>query len=775
MPLFSIVVPAYGVAGYLRECLDSILHQSFTDLEVIAVDDRSPDNCGEILDEYAHRDPRVTVVHLEQNVGLGLARNAGLDRARGEYVWFVDSDDWLAPGSLSAVARRLRETEPEVLLVDHAQVWMSGRTALSGLGKVLPRASTPDTFTAAELPTVLKPLHTVWGKVIRHDVLLRIGLRFAPGWYEDVSFTFPLLLAAQRISVLHRLCYYYRQRRHSAITGTRNKRHFEVFDQYERLYQILDEWQLDLGPLRPVMFDQMLYHYDTIVSRDARLPRQLRREFFARMLEHYRRYLPPEPAAPASTVDERRRREIARGSWRLFYGLHRARAAVRKVRRRGRSVAATGWALVRRVLLAIRWRMFQVYYRAQRHLPMDEHLAIFSAYWGRGYLCNPAAVYEKAKQLAPHVHGVWMVAKGRVADLPPGVDYVVKGSLPYYRALARAKYFVENTNFPNFLRKRPGSVHLQTHHGTPLKVMGMEHYRFPIGARGMDLPDLLRRCDRWDFSISTGSFNTEVWQRAYPCRHETLEVGYPRNDRLCTATPADVAAVRSALGLAPDETVVLFAPTHRDYQPDYEPLDVGELADALGPQVRVLARLHHFHAGRPPGEHPQVLDVSAYPRVEDLYLAADVLITDYSSVMFDFGHLDRPIVIFVPDWDAYRRTRGITFDLMAEPPGVVATTLPDLVDAFRSGAVWGDRAEKARADFRRRFCRYGDGRASERVVRRVFLGERLEPGDGRDAFAPGLGASAPDPGLGRGASAPAQRRASSAVTSPAAASAAENG
>ena len=96
--LLSVVVPVYKVQGYLRQCLDSLLEQPFTDFEVVAVDDCSPDGSGDILAEYAARDPRIKVLTLEQNVGLGRARNAGLDVAVGEYVWFLDSDDWLAPG-----------------------------------------------------------------------------------------------------------------------------------------------------------------------------------------------------------------------------------------------------------------------------------------------------------------------------------------------------------------------------------------------------------------------------------------------------------------------------------------------------------------------------------------------------------------------------------------------------------------------------------------------------------------------------------------------------
>src|SRR4051812_32987781 len=99
----TVIVPVHGVQGYLRQCLDSILDPGCEHLEVIAVNDASPDGCGKILDEYAERDPRVRVFHLEKNVGLGEARNFGLDKATGDYVWFFDSDDYATEGSVQAV------------------------------------------------------------------------------------------------------------------------------------------------------------------------------------------------------------------------------------------------------------------------------------------------------------------------------------------------------------------------------------------------------------------------------------------------------------------------------------------------------------------------------------------------------------------------------------------------------------------------------------------------------------------------------------------------
>jgi CDP-glycerol glycerophosphotransferase len=141
-------------------------------------------------------------------------------------------------------------------------------------------------------------------------------------------------------------------------------------------------------------------------------------------------------------------------------------------------------------------------------------------------------------------------------------------------------------------------------------------------------------------------------------------------------------------------------------------------------------RSHYFHdrdrrPGRP-ADWERVRDVSGHQRVEDLYLVADVLVTDYSSAMFDYAVLDRPIVLYAPDWEAYRLARGVYFDVTAEPPGAVATTFDDLLDLFRTDAVRSDAAARARARFRGRFCTLDDGHAAERVVRQVFLGEPAE-------------------------------------------------
>jgi CDP-glycerol glycerophosphotransferase len=718
----SVVVPVYKVQGYLRQCLDSLLEQPFTDFEVVAVDDRSPDGSARILAEYAARDPRIKVLTLEQNVGLGRARNAGLDVAVGEYVWFLDSDDWLAPGSLAAVAKRLRATDAEVLVVHWDRVYWDGRVTPGTAQHALSTA--PDIFTVEEFPKIIDVLHVAWNKIVRRDLLMRLEFRFEEGWYEDISFTYPVFAAARRISTLPRDCVHYRQRRTGAITRTVGERHFEMFPHWERALELVDEYGERPEVLRPLLFKRMMWHYLSVLRHATRVPKKSRRAFFARMTEHYRRYLPAGGYPVPGGVDGIRHKLIGRGSFGTFEvlraGAHTVKSAGIRSRRFKRSV--------KRAVKKVRDLTYGGYYRVQLRLPIDPSLALYAAYWYRGVACNPAAIAAKAKELAPHVRGVFVVNRGRVAALPPGTDYVVAGSLKYYRHLARARWLFNNVNWPNQVIKRRGTTHVMTHHGTPLKQMGMDQLEHPASIKDKDFAAQMRRADRWDFSVSANAHTTEAWERAYPCQYETLEVGYPRNDRLATATAAEVAAIRDRFGIEPHEKVVLYTPTHREWlPPGKQVLDVEDLADRLGPDTVLMVRAHYFYvSGRRKGalaRDGQLIDASAYPVVEDLYLAADVLLTDYSSAMFDYAVLDRPLVIFAPDWVAYQELRGVYFDLMAEPPGAVATTYPDLVEIFRTGAYADDTATKARAHFRGRFSYLDDGGASERVVRRVLLGE----------------------------------------------------
>ncbi|MCD9878532.1 bifunctional glycosyltransferase/CDP-glycerol:glycerophosphate glycerophosphotransferase [Streptomyces guryensis] len=692
MPRFSVIVPAYKVQAYLHECLESVLSQSYPDLELIAVDDCSPDGSGEIIDEFAARDPRVQPLHLSENQGLGRARNAGLERASGDYLVFLDGDDTLTPHALRAIADRLKETgEPDVVVYDYARTYWSGETVRNVVADQLTEQGAAP-FRLEDRPGLLKLLMVAWNKAYRREFVEREGFTFPPGYYEDTPWTFPVLMAAESITTLDRVCVHYRQRRQGNILGTTSRKHFDLFDQYDRVFAFLDTHP-QLARWRPVLFRRMIDHVTKVFARRDRLPRGSHAEFLRRARAHYRRYRVPGPPVP---LGSRLRHALVR------WGLHRTYRSLQLAAALRRRTVKLSVKLLR----SARATALRLHYRIQLRLPLRTDRAVFTAYDGREHGCNPGALEEAFRTFAPHIRTAWLGRPDTAA---------------YWTALARSKYLVSNTGFEPRLVKRRRQILVQTLAGTPLGHMGLDLQERPAAARDLDFEGLLDDVDKWDYVLSANRHSTLTWERVYPGGYTTLEYGSPRGDVFQKATSNDVARLRESLGIPEDSVAILYAPAHRDHRrTQRSPLDLERVLRRLGPRYVVLARTHG-----PVPRSARIIDVTGHPGVESLCLASDVLLTDYSSLMFDYAGLDRPIVIHATDDDraAYEAARGTYFDVRALPPGAVARSEDELVDIFATGHWRGSRSIQLRTAFRERFCPYDDGRAAERVVRRVVLGE----------------------------------------------------
>ncbi|MFH8485374.1 bifunctional glycosyltransferase/CDP-glycerol:glycerophosphate glycerophosphotransferase [Streptomyces longisporoflavus] len=720
MPRFSVIVPVYKVQAYLHGCLESVLTQSFTDFELIVVDDCSPDACGALIDECAARDTRVRAVHLKENVGLGRARNAGMEHATGDYLIFLDSDDTLTPGSLHAISDRIKETdEPDVLIYDYARTFWSGEEVRNQFADLL-KEDGDRPFTLSERPGLLRLLMVAWNKAYRRDFIEREAFTFPPGLYEDTPWTYPVLMKAGTIATLDRVCVHYLQRRRGSILRTTTRRHFDIFDQYERVFAFLDAHPELSAAWRSLLFRRMVDHLTTVFTKRDRLPPGSRPAFLRKARTLYRRYRAPGVRLRART---RLRHGLVRlGTHRTYWTLWTAL----RLRTRAGRYAATARRRAKGAAL-------QLHYRVQLCLPVRADRAVFASYWGRGYGCNPGALEAALREHAPHIRTAWIADPAHHHTLPTATRRLRPGTAAYWTALARSKYLVNNVNFDRRLVKRRGQVMIQTQHGTPLKLMGLDLRDRPAAARGMDFAALLRNADKWDYVLSSNRHSTLVWERVFPASFTTLEYGYPRNDIYQRASSADVARLRESIGIPRGTVAILYAPTHRDYRhTQLRSLDLERLLHHLGPRFVVLTRAHHSYGAPLAPSSGRLIDVSGHPSVESLCLASDALVTDYSSLMFDYVNLDRPVVLHAEDWQAYEAARGTYFDVREFPPGAVARDQDELIDIFVTGHWRGSHSARLRAAFRDRFCVYDDGRAAERVVRHVVLGE----GGGLPSVAP---------------------------------------
>lgn len=350
---------------------------------------------------------------------------------------------------------------------------------------------------------------------------------------------------------------------------------------------------------------------------------------------------------------------------------------------------------------------------------------VWNAYNGR-YADNPRALHEALPAQGGDEH-VWLADARYAAAFPPGVVTVPIGTPDAVAALESADVLVSNTHIQlDAWRKRPGTTYLQTWHGTPLKRIHRDAVFLPAD-------DVMAALDediaRWDLLVTPSAEGTRLLRSAFGYAGPVLETGYPRNDVLrAPDRDARRALVRESLGVETGATAVLYAPTYRDDEAAAGgaplALDVEMLAERLGSHAVLLLRLHHYMGHqRRPASSARVRDASEHPDISDLYLACDVLVTDYSSSVFDFAVTGKPIVLFAYDLDHYRkRLRGFTLDLETEAPGPVVLDQEALTRALLDLSAVAAAHVGQYARFVERYCSLEDGHASNRVLAAVWPG-----------------------------------------------------
>jgi CDP-glycerol glycerophosphotransferase len=370
------------------------------------------------------------------------------------------------------------------------------------------------------------------------------------------------------------------------------------------------------------------------------------------------------------------------------------------------------------------------YYPAMARTPVRDSV-LFISWKGKQCGSNPLGIAEELRRRGDDREHLWAITDWSV-PVPEGDTGVLRGTQEYYEALARSKYLISNDDMQAPFRKRSGQVYLQTWHGTPLKRIGFDiaNPQFISGTAYFD--QLAKDVAQWDLLLSPNSFSTPIFRRAFRYDGEICEYGYPANDVLSRGdTPELAARVRDRLGLPAGKRVVLYAPTWRDnqvyangrrYRFDMR-LDLERAWRELGQDHVFLIRGHHHMADDVPAglRDGFVVNVTAYPDISELYPVADVLVTDYSSAMFDYAVTGKPMVFFTYDLAEYRdNLRGFYFDFEAEAPGPLVPTSAEVVEALKDIGTVAASYRDAYQRFAARFASLDDGKAGARVCDRLF-------------------------------------------------------
>ncbi len=406
----------------------------------------------------------------------------------------------------------------------------------------------------------------------------------------------------------------------------------------------------------------------------------------------------------------------------------------RGVRGRPGTLAKTGYRKAKELRKKVTSgdNKLRAYHEVFSRLPVKKRTVVFESHLGKQFSDSPRAIYEEMRRQGLEFEAIWSYA-GSPKDFPKGVTLVKRWSLPYLKALAQAEFWVDNQSYPLKLTKRPETTYIQTWHGSALKNMGFDQPSLKAQTRQQQA-EQQRSLDRFDRFLIRSEHDVHTLAKAFRLKEKTLlRVGYPRNDALVRARQREAALgarergpLAAELGIAEDKTVLLYAPTFRKAGGRHGrfelPFDVERFADQFGDRYVLLVRSHYLnHVVLPPTVQGRVIDVSARHDVTPLLELADGLITDYSSVMFDYALLDRPLVFFTYDYDEYvHEGRGTYFDLLEHAPGPVVRTEDAFHEAIKSFESQALEYAKSRKEFVAKFGEYDQGNAAQSIVDQFF-------------------------------------------------------
>lgn len=364
----------------------------------------------------------------------------------------------------------------------------------------------------------------------------------------------------------------------------------------------------------------------------------------------------------------------------------------------------------------------KILYPLWRRLPLKKNVAVYESFWGREFSDNPKALYEYISQNKPDVKNIIIIRDTLTPiKISANTEIVKYKSWKYYYYLARGKYFFNNVNFPDEYIKRKGVIEVQTMHGTPLKKLGLDN---PGEIPENKINKFIEKCRRWDYLTVPSDYVGEIAKSAYKYTGKILNTGYPRNDILFSNEKTkNIIQLKQDYHIPADKKVILYAPTWRVKGKFSMPIDMNLLKDQLGDEYVLVVKLHHFMEQNfsTKGLEDFVYIFGKNHDISDLYILSDVLITDYSSVMFDYALLNKPMIFYAFDYDNYKKNqRDIYFDFQKEAPGAFISTSDEIVYEIKNIENYSERYKDKIKEFNYKYNQYDEGNASEQVSNIIF-------------------------------------------------------
>lgn len=770
----SVIIPFYRGKKYLADCLQSLKEQYFEGMEVLLVMDPEAEDVSGLAEEML---PEINgkIIQLEDAHGVAAARNLGCTQAKGQYIYFLDSDDYVESQekedkrSLLHMYQLARQEDADIVYGKMEYTWFQRKLYLEGIVN----ADTPE-----EKMECIDVLHSSIRKDYYSDDYIRKYQKYAEilktsGQETDAG------KKAGRFLACHDLFVCKKDVSEVSILNVMIRKDFWE----EKKITFFTEFQY-YSDLHPVL---MLLQYARTICEDRQVLYVKRRhndpinlpalcqeagdEEFTKRMQAYRysfERLKPQGFLYAqlklkllnyySNYFVTRMRRSQDAEWKGCYfdtlrellgGLSFKKTEVSSRYKRmllkelkhgnkGRIVLIASIRLAGKKVEISRKKSLEFrkyfYFHYFLRCPMKKNVILFESFLGRNYSDSPKYISEYLHRTYPGKYKLVWTLEDTKTEIGYPVTRVKRFSLRYLYYLACAKYFVYNGRQPLWMRKRKGQVFLETWHGTPLKklVFDMEDV---TSATPLYKKNVYNQAKGWDYLISPNKFSSEIFKSCFMFENTLLETGYPRNDILYAGNREEfVEKIRKKIGIPAGKKRILYAPTWRDdlyyEQGQYKfelKLDLKKMQKVLSDEYVILLRTHYFVENEIDldGMEDFAINVSQYDDIAELYLISDLLITDYSSVFFDYANLRRPMIFFTYDLEKYRDIlRGFYMDMEKEVPGPLVFDTDQVIECILQKEKLMEEYKERYDAFYQKYCGWEDGKATERVVNAMLSKNR---------------------------------------------------
>lgn len=683
--MISILIPAYNVEKYLYKCIDSVLTQTYQNFEIIIVNDGSQDSTYEQMQILQMMDSRIKIFD-SVNMGQGYQRNRMLEIAQGDYVLFLDSDDYLEPRTLEVAIKRIVEDQSDLVYFD----WKyysdkNGRFNYLNTERIFGRRTLEGDDCLLLLS--ISPYFSV-NRLYSREFLLSNNIKYGEGHiYEDNPFIVATAFYAKKISIIHSPLYVVRVNETSSTkTNTNTDVHYLGFIKSVQLCKAILQQKPD---------DRHYYYYKYALTRyfayiRTRVPKHLRKQFtkdFVETLSDIELHNVPKTDKVMRFIIKHKVFKKKKSAYLRFltYYFKKLKPKRRKLKKSLRDKKNRFVARLKKPFKKADKQLVppnaSKEYKAFLKQDVASNTVLFLGFDFR-YTGNSRYLFEMMTR-DPGEKIIYFATEDEAVDeqyrLQP---YSVK----FYEILATANVLIfESWTIPTF-RKRLYATWIQLWHGTPLKKMLFDSEETEIiTQRKNHKINKYIDIQKWDHLVTDTPMINRYFETSFLLPEKKfISCGYPRVKYLVDNKDNEAlkSEIKEKYNICSDKEIVVYLPTWRDYNyGKTEDVDNGYLLDTallqekLGDEYLVIDKNHTYLNTAPTANQDM--------ETQELLLIADYLVTDYSSVMFDAFAIDVPVAIYSNDFEKYQASRGVYLDMWEDLKPFVSEDVDGVCDMIR--------------------------------------------------------------------------------------------